>query len=312
MSQPVNLESIVTNHESHFMSDKLIKTVGCLAGMLATFYQRTHGANHPTTVGLQHISAKCADVRYVLRFHGGYSGLLVEILNMKTLRFLGGWKHSAARWFMYAQSAALMQYYICENAAYLGWTAPNWIGKKLERFGGANELGRVSCFGWGAWCAMEILSSSCKLKELARMQREVEETYTQIPSLFSPGKASQNKLEALRLIAKSRRALQYNVVRSVLFLIPDIQWCLKPGSRWAILPDALVKSMCLAEALLGYYTHWAGYGCSRPTLPDPNGREGSLSPAAKRGVYSPSTTQARAIFSSLSSPGLKERSPRLV
>eukprot|EP00959_Pyramimonas_sp_CCMP1952_P353124 7398071-Pyramimonas_sp.AAC.1 len=140
MSHPVTLDSIVENHESQFMSDKLIKTMGCLSGVLGLYYTRTHGAEHPTTVGLQQISAKCSDVRYALRFHGGYSGLFVEIRNFKSLTNIEGWKHPTIKKLARAQSICLLQYYACENAAYLGWTAPNWIGKKLQRLGGADEL----------------------------------------------------------------------------------------------------------------------------------------------------------------------------
>eukprot|EP00959_Pyramimonas_sp_CCMP1952_P378372 7926240-Pyramimonas_sp.AAC.1 len=127
-----------------------------------------------------------------------------------------------------------------------------------KRFGSVDPQGRWSCFGWGAWCLLEMTSSVYKLKELANMQREVETKY-------NPG---VNRDQALRVIAKSRRALHLNLLRSLLFLVPDIQWCLKPGSRWAIIPNYAIKGMCLAEALLGYFTFWTGHGCSFPALPD--------------------------------------------
>eukprot|EP00947_MAST-08B_sp_MAST-8B-sp1_P006211 g6211.t1 len=126
----MSLERIVHEHESHFMADKLIKTVGFACGLSKCWFRRPisgFGEESDLAVGLGQISAKCADVRYALRFHGGYCGLLVEADNLKNCTFLGGWKWPVAKKLMYAQSLSLVFYYICENAAYLGWTAPGLI-----------------------------------------------------------------------------------------------------------------------------------------------------------------------------------------
>lgn len=58
-----------------------------------------------------------------LRFHGGYSGLLVEAENLKNLSFLGGWQDPKAKALLYGQSASLMFYYLCENAAYVYYSS---------------------------------------------------------------------------------------------------------------------------------------------------------------------------------------------
>lgn len=99
-----------------------------MCGCAAVGYRRTCGDDHATAIGLQQIASKCSDVRMALRFHGGYSGLLVEFENMKNLSFLGGWRDPAVKSLLYGQSVSLVFYYLFENAAYLGWTAPGWIG----------------------------------------------------------------------------------------------------------------------------------------------------------------------------------------
>jgi hypothetical protein len=43
-----------------------------------------------------------------LRFHGGYSGVLMEAENMKNLSFLGGWKDPRVTALLYAQSVSLI------------------------------------------------------------------------------------------------------------------------------------------------------------------------------------------------------------
>lgn len=263
---PFSLETFVRNHEGHFMSDKFIKTFGYIAGCLGQIYERTHGVDHPTTVGLKQICTTFQTARMAIRFQGGYCGLLVEFENMKNLSFLGGWKSTGAKLCLYAGSISLVQYYILENLAYLGWSAPGWIGKKLKRFGGADEMGRLSCYGWGSWCFFDIVSCFYRLQELGKMEQIVKETYKD---------GCVNKKEALAQCVKSRRSLRYNMIRSTLFLIPDLQWCLKPGSKWAILPEWSIQVMCLVEALLGYYTYWTGHWTSRPQLPAPSGDLGN-------------------------------------
>ena len=112
-----------------------------------------------------------------LRFHGGYSGLLVEFENIKNLSFLGGWRDPAVKSLLYGQSVSLVFYYLFENAAYLGWTAPGWIGAKLKPYGGADHLSRMSCFGWASWCLLDMASTGIKLQEVARMEKKVKRSW---------------------------------------------------------------------------------------------------------------------------------------
>ena len=60
---PLTLASFVAAHSSHFSSDKFIKTVGYLAGVLSVALARLHGADDARAVGLGQIAAKCGDVR---------------------------------------------------------------------------------------------------------------------------------------------------------------------------------------------------------------------------------------------------------
>ena len=116
------LEKVVSSHESAFATDKLIKTAGFICGTLACWYRRPlsgHGPGSDMAVGLQQLASKCTDVRYALRYHGGYCGVLVELENLKNLSFLGGWKDPTVKKLLYCQSAALIQYYVCENTAYV-------------------------------------------------------------------------------------------------------------------------------------------------------------------------------------------------
>ena len=64
-----------------------------------------------------------------------------------------------------------------------------------------------------------------KVCHIGKMEQIVKETYKD---------GCVNKKEALAQCVKSRRSLRYNMIRSTLFLIPDLQWCLKPGSKWCV------------------------------------------------------------------------------
>eukprot|EP00729_Bicosta_minor_P002026 gene2026-3190_t len=233
----LSLENVVSMHTSQFAADKLIKTVGYLCGCAAVGYRRSFGDEHATAIGLQQIASKCSDIIMGLRFHGGYSGLLVEAENLKNLSFLGGWQDPKAKALLYGQSASLMFYYLCENAAYLGWTAPGWIGPKLKPYGGADHLSRMSCFGWASWCLLDMASTGVKLQEIARMETKIKKSWP----------FCEARSEALRLITKSKKGLWLNMLRSFCFFVPDVQWCLKPGSKWAIQPDWFVQGLCLVE-----------------------------------------------------------------
>ena len=257
----LTLANFVEAHSSHFASDKFIKTAGYVAGVLAIALARIRGDNDPAVVGLRRIAAKCGDVRYALRFCGGYCGVLFEADNMQRLTCLGGWKSSGIKSLLYMQSVSLLQYYVYENMAYLGWTAPGWIGKWLKRhWYDADEMGRLSCFGWAAWCAFDAWSSVLKLRELNGIEEVV---------VYNRKYSKNDREEALVRISRCRKGLHLNIVRSLLFLFPTLQWCAKPGTLMSkIFPEWAVQGMGLAEALIGYYTMWEGLGCSRPSLDD--------------------------------------------
>ena len=151
---------------------------------------------------------------------------------------------------------------------YLGWAAPGLIGKWLDRIyeGGADELSRISCLGWAAWCAFDLVSTVVKLRELAGMRARVEGGGEEGEEAgWAEGAAKER---ALAVLARSRTALFMNVVRSLCFLIPDIQWSMKAGNTWAIQPDWFMQGLSLVECFVGYYGMWNGYSCARPTLPE--------------------------------------------
>eukprot|EP00041_Stephanoeca_diplocostata_P013375 m.234292 g.234292 ORF g.234292 m.234292 type:complete len:228 (+) comp19315_c0_seq5:276-959(+) len=181
------LERVNRMHESQFGADKLIKTAGFALGFAASLLDLDHryGPSDTVTKGLRQLAAKFADVRYALRFHGGYSGLLIELENMKNLTFLGGWKDPKIKYLLMGQSLTLMQYYICENLAWLGWTAPEWIGERfIRRTLGttADRLSQWSCWGWGLMCALDMWSTRLKFRELNGIEAVVRKWKATQPS----------------------------------------------------------------------------------------------------------------------------------
>ena len=53
--RPLTLATFVEAHSSHFASDKLIKTVGYLAGVLSVVLKKLHGQDDSRAVGLAQV-----------------------------------------------------------------------------------------------------------------------------------------------------------------------------------------------------------------------------------------------------------------
>jgi hypothetical protein len=156
--------------------------------------------------------------------------VLNELENFITVSFLGGWKDPWIKTLIRLQSACLLQYYVYENAGFLGKVAPGWIGKRLESYGGADELVRKSCWGWGMCCLFDVLSTRRKRAELERMALNV-----------ASWPESAAKQRALAVIGRSQTALRINLARGVLFIIPNIQWSLRKGSP-CVAPHCILSS----------------------------------------------------------------------
>merc|ERR1711865_1112827 len=169
---PITIETVVAQHQSLFAVDKLIKTVGYSAGFLAEILIRTRGATHQSVIGLNQIAAKCSETRYALRFHGSM-GVLAEV-DAVSRHQLGEWNDQSLKTVDVVKSLTLIQYYAFENIAFLGWVAPEWIGRWLEKYSAhPDEWGRYSAFGWVACCLLDLLSCFKKLSELNKLERQV-------------------------------------------------------------------------------------------------------------------------------------------
>lgn len=157
--------------------------------------------------------------------HNRYAGVLNELENFITVSFLGGWKDPWIKALVRLQSACLLQYYLYENAGFLGKVAPVWIGRRLEKYGGADELVRKSCWGWGLCCFFDVLATRRKRAELERMARNV-----------ASWPESVAKQHAIAVIDRSRTALKINFVRGILFFVPNVQWSLRKESPYVPCP----------------------------------------------------------------------------
>ena len=137
----------------------------------------------------------------------------------------------------------------------MGWVAPGWIGRWLEKYSvHPDEWGRYSAFGWVACCLLDLVSCFKKLSELKALESKV--TRRSNPEQHS---------EALHSIGKCRLGLQLQIARDVSWLVPGAQYCLKPGSKWAVVPNYALQGFNLVECLVGYYTMWTASFGQRPT-----------------------------------------------
>lgn len=290
---PGFLSKTVDLHESQFGADKFVKTVGAACRLLAIIQDR-RSPGSPAAEGLNAIASKFSEARCTSRFCGGYSGVLVELHNLINLTFLGGWLDERQPLILRAQAVALMQFYAFEHASFLGVTAPRWLGPWLAPVGGADELGRRSCYGWGVFNLLDLAATVLKLSELAKMEAALDARLldrrralgngrgghgVSSESGGGAGNCGQNLAAAAALgaadekahalISRARFALKLHLVRIACFTVPTFQYCLRPNSRLAVQPDWLIAVMSGVECAVGYYALWCGYSTARPVLPPP-------------------------------------------
>ena len=167
------LDKTVALHESQFGADKFVKTVGASCRLLAIVQEGLLPAS-AAAEGLHAIASKFSEARCTGRFCGGYSGILVELHNLIHLTFLGGWRDERQPLILRAQAVALIQFYAFEHASFLGAAAPRWLEPWLTPLGGADELGRRSCYGWGVFNLLDVAATVLKLRELEAMETALD------------------------------------------------------------------------------------------------------------------------------------------
>lgn len=259
------LDKTVSIHESQFGAEKLLKTVNCFLALAAIRSARVRGPTHEITIGLEQLAAKLGNARYTMRFHGGYCGMLVELVNLKNNVFNGGWRDPMNKFLIQLQFTSMMPYYVCEHLAFLGWTAPDLIGKRLTWLGGADELSRRSNYGFAVWCALELWRTIKRMTELDKMDRDFRRACSKASDTQEMVEAKRRGIEKIESV---RYALRLNVVTTLGFMLPTIHYALPSNSRFAVQPPWLLQTFNMIECLVGYYTMWTGLSSSRPQLPD--------------------------------------------
>jgi len=73
------------------------------------------------------------------------------------------------------KALCLVQHYSFENVSFLGRVAPGLIGRRLQAVGGAAEVERRSCWGWGLFCFFDACVCLRKLQELAVLEAELRQ-----------------------------------------------------------------------------------------------------------------------------------------
>jgi hypothetical protein len=112
-----------------------------------------------------------------------------------------------------------------------------------------------------------------RLRELSRATRQLPAARARMALVDPSGAVGASKAidAAYVSVARSQRALRFELLRSLCFLPPAIHYTLRPGSRafalidpW--LPRWLREGLCLGEAVAGYVMLIEGLSCSRPNL----------------------------------------------
>eukprot|EP00040_Diaphanoeca_grandis_P023083 m.125019 g.125019 ORF g.125019 m.125019 type:complete len:267 (+) comp29097_c0_seq1:197-997(+) len=250
-----SFDRFIAIHQSYYGSEKLIKTVETIFKTLVHFFEGTRGVGSELPVGLKQLASQISSARYILRFHGGGSGILAEVHNLQNVD-LGGYQNPKIKQIFYLKIFAMFQYYSHENLAFLGWSAPDLIGKRLGFLGGADELGRRSTYGWGVYLMMNIYAARLKFRELARLEITVR----------AGRHTAKAKDKAFAMIDKTRSALWLGLVSDVAFLIPATQNMLTSDSKFRIVPRWLMIMSDIVENITGYYTLWNGTSSRLPNV----------------------------------------------
>ena len=220
----------------------------------AVSYVTASSKHHGSTLSpaLRKLYGDVSWTRYMLRFYG----FLPALEGWRSGSWAGGsWDNpKIAKIAKYLMCGSMMLYYPLEHMAYAGWQMPT-----LSKFtkNNANKISALSCVFWTTYIVGDFWSSCLKWKELKKK-------FNDLGQLLATKKRDDDKdgvtevVQEQKSIAKSIRLVKIQLMRSLLFILPAVNWSLPNWATNPLLGEATVNGLMLIEAYTSVYQSLIG------------------------------------------------------
>lgn len=249
---PSTLKSFLDNYNkfaaSTFTADQGLKVLQWSSWAIS-YVTKSNGTNKHLSPSLRKLYLDLSMTRYALRFYG----FLQSLEGYLSGSWAGGtWENPLiAKIAKYIMAGSMMFYYPLEHVAYAGWQMPNLV--TID----ANRISAISCCFWTTYIVGDFWVSCLKWAELRR-------------NLFNLGEILVGKkqaddkdavgeiLEEQQSIIKKIRHVKLQALRSLLFILPAVNWSLPKWATDPLLSEPVVNGLMLAEAYTCVYQSLRG------------------------------------------------------
>jgi hypothetical protein len=233
---------------STFTADQGLKILQWSSWAIS-YLTKSNTTNKHLSPSLRKLYLDLSMTRYALRFYG----LLQALEGYLSGSWAGGdWDNPLiGRIAKYIMAGSMMFYYPLEHVAYAGWQMPNLV--RVD----ANRFSAISCCFWTTYIVGDFWASCLKWAELKKKLLNLGELLT--------GKKGNDDKEAVVEILQEQQTLRNKIrhfklqaLRSLLFILPAINWSLPKWATDPLLSEPVVNGLMTAEAYTCVYQSLRG------------------------------------------------------
>jgi hypothetical protein len=244
---PSKLDSFLLNYgkfsASTFTADQGLKVLQWSSWAIS-YITRTNDPNNHLSAGLNKLYNEMSFTRYALRFYGFFQAL-EGYLNGS---WAGGeWDNALiAKIAKYLMAGSMLLYYPLEHVAYAGWQMPKLV--KVD----ANRYSAISCRFWTAYIVGDFWASCLKWAELKKKLLNLSELLAGRKQHDDKGRVGEI-LEQQQSLLNKIRHVKLQILRSLLFILPAINWSLPNWATNPMLSEPVLNGLMLTEAYTSVY-----------------------------------------------------------
>jgi len=247
ISPPSKLDNFLNTYNTFsgttFYADQGIKILQW-SSWAVSYLTQSNNKNNVLSPSMRKLYLDLSMTRYALRFYG----FLQSLEGFRSGSWAGGtWDNPMiAKIAKYLMAGSMLVYYPLEHVAYAGWQMPNLV--KVD----ANRYSAVSCRFWTAYIVGDFWVSCLKLKEMRKKLRDLQELLTGKKKTDDKVAIEEIHQEEQTLLNKIRH-VKLQALRSVLFILPAINWSLPKWASDPLLSELTVNGLMLAESYTCVY-----------------------------------------------------------
>ena len=244
---PSKLDLFLQNYgkfaASTFTADQGLKILQWSSWAIS-YLTRTNSGNKHLSSSLNKIYNEMGMTRYALRFYGFFQSLEGYL----TGSWAGGdWDNPMiAKIAKHLMAGSMLLYYPLEHVAYAGWQIPKLV--KVN----ANRYSAISCYFWTIYIVGDFWSSCLKWSEMKKKMLSLGDMLA-VKKANDDKKAVSEILEQQQALMNKIRHVRLQIIRSLLFILPSINWSLPNWATDPLLPEPILNGLMLTEAYTCVY-----------------------------------------------------------